>query len=105
MYCHFAAARRNGRPHWGQFNKMQALDTVMLYGDSLNSWREGLLALQRLTNSNDSIFSNNFTRQRGLEPAGIARDVTIRIDIDAAAKMSTIWPRAEERFQPAMAWQ
>ena len=77
MYCHYAAVRRNGRPHWGQFNKMQALDTVMLYGDSLNSWREGLLALERLTNSNDSaIFSNNFTSQRGLEPTGIARDVT-----------------------------
>jgi FAD/FMN-containing dehydrogenase len=77
MYCHYAAVRRNGRPHWGQFNKMQALDTVMLYGDSLNSWREGLLALQRLTSNNDSsIFSNNFTRQRGLEPSGIARDVT-----------------------------
>ena len=76
-YCHYAAVRRNGRPHWGQFNKMQALDTAVLYGDSLNSWREGLLALQRLTNSADSsIFSNAFTRRRGLEPAGIARDVT-----------------------------
>lgn len=77
MYCHYAAVRRNGRPHWGQFNKMQALDTAMLYGDSLNSWREGLLALERITEQADSrIFSNAFTRQRGLEPVGIARDVT-----------------------------
>jgi hypothetical protein len=77
LYCHYAAVRRNGRPHWGQFNKMQALDTAMLYGDSLNSWREGLLALQRLTQQADSsIFSNAFTRQRGLEPSGVARDVT-----------------------------
>jgi len=77
LYCHHAAVRRNGRPHWGQFNKMQALDTAMLYGDSLNSWREGLVALQRITNQPDSsLFSNAFTRQRGLEPSGIARDVT-----------------------------
>jgi hypothetical protein len=77
LYCHYAAVRRNGRPHWGQFNKMQALDTAMLYGDLLNSWREGLLALQRITQQPDSgIFSNAFTRQRGLEPVGIARDVT-----------------------------
>jgi hypothetical protein len=76
-YCHHAAVRRNGRPHWGQYNKMQALDTAMLYGDELNKWREGLLALQRLTQQADSkIFSNAFTRQRGLEPFGIARDVT-----------------------------
>src|SRR6476620_6233576 len=75
LYCHHAAVRRNGRPHWGQFNKMQALDTAMLYGDSLNSWREGLVALQRFTNQPDSsLFSNAFTRQRGLEPSGIARD-------------------------------
>jgi hypothetical protein len=72
-----AAVRRNGRPHWGQYNKMQALDTAMLYGDELNKWREGLLALQRVTQQADSkIFSNAFTRQRGLEPVGIARDVT-----------------------------
>lgn len=77
LYCHYAAVRRNGRPHWGQFNKLQGLDTAMLYGDSLNRWREGLLALQRLTEQQDSsIFSNPFTRQRGLEPTGIARDVT-----------------------------
>jgi len=75
LYCHYAAVRRNGWPHWGQFNKMQALDTAMLYGDSLNSWREGLLALQRLTlEADSSIFSNAFTRQRGLEPSGVARD-------------------------------
>ena len=77
LYCHHAAVRRNGRPHWGQFNKMQALDTAMLYGDALNSWREALLALERLTpQQNSTIFSNAFTQQRGLEPVGIARDVT-----------------------------
>jgi hypothetical protein len=76
LWCHHAAVRRGGRPHWGQFNKMQALDTAMLYGDLLNSWREGLLALQRITGQADSsIFSNAFTRQRGLEPEGVARDV------------------------------
>ena len=76
-YVHHAAVRRNGRPHWGQYNTMQALDTAMLYGDALNNWREALLALQGLTQMPDSrIFSNAFTRQRGLEPAGITRDVT-----------------------------
>ena len=40
-------------------------------------WREGLLALERITAQADSrIFSNAFTRQRGLEPVAIARDVT-----------------------------
>jgi hypothetical protein len=77
LWCHHAAVRRSGRPHWGQFNKMQALDTAMLYGDLLDRWREGLLALQRITGQADSsIFSNAYTRQRGLEPGGVSRDVT-----------------------------
>jgi len=77
LYCHHAAVRRGGRPHWGQFNKMQALDTSVLYGDLLNRWREGLLTLQRLAGQTDSsVFSNAYTRQRGLEPIGLTRDVT-----------------------------
>jgi Protein of unknown function (DUF3892) len=71
-YVHQAAVRRNGRPHWGQYNKLQALDVEMLYGDSLNQWREALLSVS----GTSAVFSNAFTRQRGLEPMAIVREVT-----------------------------
>jgi hypothetical protein len=71
-YVHQAAIRHNGRPHWGQYNKLDALTTAMLYGDSLNQWREALLKVS----GTSALFSNAFTRQRGLEPQGIVREVT-----------------------------
>src|SRR5262249_50043500 len=42
-YVHQAALRYGGRPHWGQYNKLDALDVEMLYGDKLSEWREALL--------------------------------------------------------------
>jgi len=71
-YVHQAAIRHNGRPHWGQYNKLDALTVAMLYGESLNEWREALLAVSGTSTQ----FSNAFTRQRGLEPNGLVREVT-----------------------------
>lgn len=71
-YVHEAAIRRNGRPHWGQYNKLDALNVAMLYGSALNEWREALLGVCGTSTQ----FSNAFTRQRGLEPRGIVREVT-----------------------------
>jgi hypothetical protein len=72
QYVHDAAVRHGGRPHWGQYNKLAELDVTMLYGDALSQWREALLSV----NGTSSVFSNAFTRQRGLEPQSIARAVT-----------------------------
>jgi hypothetical protein len=72
QYVHRAAVQRNGRPHWGQFNKLSEFNVAMLYGRALNQWREALLRV-----SGDSVlFSNDFCRARGLEPRSIARQVT-----------------------------
>jgi FAD/FMN-containing dehydrogenase len=71
-YVHQAAIRYNGRPHWGQYNKLDASTVSMLYGDALNQWRDALL---RVAGSSPA-FSNAFTRQRGLEPLGVVREVT-----------------------------
>jgi hypothetical protein len=72
QYVHRAAVQRNGRPHWGQYNKLSEFNVAMLYGSALNQWREALLRV-----SGDSVtFSNNFCRARGLEPRAIARQVT-----------------------------
>ena len=71
-YVHAAAVRHNGRPHWGQYNRLDALNVAMLYGSALNEWREALLGVS----GTSSQFSNAFTRQRGLEPLGIVREVT-----------------------------
>ena len=43
-----------------------------LYGTKLMRWREALANFQGQTH----LFSNNFTRQRGLEPTGLLRQVT-----------------------------
>jgi hypothetical protein len=71
-YLHQAAVRHNGRPHWGQYNKLDALNVAMLYGDTLSEWREAVFSVS----GDSTLFSNDFTRQRGLEPKGIARAVT-----------------------------
>jgi hypothetical protein len=71
-FVHQAAIRYNGCPHWGQYNKLDAVTVAMLYGDSLNAWREALFSVSNTS----TVFSNEFTRQRGLEPLGIVREVT-----------------------------
>ena len=61
-----------GRPHWGQYNKLDALDVALLYRSAIDEWREGLLMLS----GTSTRFSNAFTQARGLEPVSIAREVT-----------------------------
>jgi hypothetical protein len=71
-FVHKCAVRHNGRPHWGQYNKLDALTVSVLYGDLLNQWRA---ALHRVSGASVR-FSNAYTLQRGLEPVGIVRTVT-----------------------------
>ena len=71
-YVHRRAVARGGRPHWGQYNKLDAFDVAMLFGSSLNEWREALLQVS----GTSTRFSNEFSRSRGLEPVAIAREVT-----------------------------
>ena len=71
-FVHKLAVERNGRPHWGQYNKLDALDVSMLYGDALNKWREALLRVS----GTSTLFSNGYCRSRGLEPTAIIREVT-----------------------------
>ena len=72
QYVHRAAVQRGGRPHWGQYNKLDEFNVAMLYGNALNEWREALLKVS----GESRLFSNNFCRVRGLEPKSIARHVT-----------------------------
>ena len=71
-YLESAALRHNGRPHWGQYNKLDSLSVEMAYGSSLTQWREALLGVCGTSTQ----FSNSFTRQRGLEPTRVVRTVT-----------------------------
>jgi len=71
-YVHDLAVASGGRPHWGQYNKLDALDVSMLYGSALNRWREALLRVS----GTSMRFSNAFCRARGLEPTAIVREVT-----------------------------
>ena len=71
-YTEQAALAEDGRPHWGQENKLTAGQVARLYGNNLVRWREALLA----HTGTSTLFSNDFTRQRGLEPNGILRQVT-----------------------------
>lgn len=63
-FLHTAALERGGRPHWGQMNKLNEQQVSALYGKKLQNWCTAL----RLICDQSSTFSNNFTRQRGLEP-------------------------------------
>ena len=66
-----AAIAHGGRPHWGQFNKLVEAQVLGMYGAKLIDWREALLRVS----VESKLFSNNFTRQRGLEPANVIREV------------------------------
>jgi hypothetical protein len=79
-YVQQAAIRHNGRPHWGQENKLDAGTVAMMYGRALNDWREALFRI----NGPSVTFSNAFTRQRGLEPIGILRQVTCAMSADGS---------------------
>ena len=70
-YLQSAALRFGGRPHWGQYNKLNELQVMALYGANLMEWREALLRVC----GESTLFSNRFTRQRGLEPLNIVRQV------------------------------
>jgi hypothetical protein len=72
QYLQREALQRGGRPHWGQVNKLNELEVTALYGKNLIVWREALLRVS----GESAIFSNHFTRQRGLEPLNIVRQVT-----------------------------
>ena len=71
-YLQREGLQRNGRPHWGQVNKLDDIQVLTLYGANLIRWREALLRVSQ----ESTLFSNNFTRQRGLEPVEIPREVT-----------------------------
>lgn len=59
------ALELGGRPHWGQQNQLDARAVTQLYGERFERWRVQLGKVVGAT----STFSNNFTRERGLEPA------------------------------------
>jgi len=65
------AIAHGGRPHWGQINRLSEADVTRLYGENLVRWCEALLAVS----GTSTMFSNHYTRQRGLEPAGTAHRI------------------------------
>ena len=71
-YVHQAALRNGGRPHWGQYNKLDAVDVEILYGAALRDWREALIGVSDLS----TLCSNAYTLQRGLEPMSMVRAIT-----------------------------
>jgi hypothetical protein len=59
------AIELGGRLHWGQANNLLTQQIVSTqYGSLLESWKRSLWQVS----GNSTVFSNNFTRQRGLEP-------------------------------------
>jgi hypothetical protein len=71
-FVHQAAVDRGGRPHWGQINTLDDTQMTFLYGQARRNWQ---VALDRVS-GNSNVFSNSFTRQRGLEPVGASRKVS-----------------------------
>ena len=67
-----------GRPHWGQQNNLTRTQVLNLYPrERVMQWRR---ELRRIVGDSET-FSNNYTRQRGLEPSPPGADgatVTVR---------------------------
>ena len=72
-YVHQAAVRNGGRPHWGQYNKLDAVDTAMLYAGSLECVARGTHERQRHV---EALPRTHSPATRGLEPVSIIREVT-----------------------------
>jgi hypothetical protein len=58
------ALSMGGRLHWGQQNSLSEDDTRRLYRGNFSRWKDQLVRIAGAS----PVFSNNFTRQRGLEP-------------------------------------
>lgn len=80
QFVHQAAVDAGGRPHWGQINTLDDRQMLVLYGQQRKNWQT---ALHRVSGTS-TVFSNNFTRQRGLEPA------------DYAQKLAAVSPAADQ---------
>lgn len=76
-YVHDKAMEHGGRPHWGQYNKMSQQHVGLLYHDSVTIWREALYRVSK----GSMIFSNAFTRQRGLEPLETTDDISYLVPL------------------------
>jgi hypothetical protein len=72
QFVHDTAVAHGGRPHWGQINTLNDRQMLVLYGQQRRNWQ---IALNRVSGAS-TIFGNNFTRQRGLEPANAIPKVT-----------------------------
>ncbi len=69
QFVHYQALAHGGRPHWGQYNKMDARWVSQLYGKRLHRWHHALWKVSRASDR----FSTDFTRQRGLDPTALRR--------------------------------
>lgn len=61
-----------GRPHWGQKNNIGVREVTRLYGENLAEWRRQLEKIVQ----GSPMFSNEYTKQRGLEPGISIREVS-----------------------------
>jgi hypothetical protein len=68
------AISMGGRPHWGQQNNLDGSQVKQLYGENLRQWQTRLHSIV----GQSATFSNNYTRQRGLEPLAVP-DPTMKL--------------------------
>jgi hypothetical protein len=79
-----AALDCGGRMHWGQINELTEDQVLNGYGSNLTKWSEALFAVS----GTSSVFSNEFTRKRGLEPRGWQPMAVQRLVADQALTSS-----------------
>jgi hypothetical protein len=67
-----------GVPHWGQKNDLTITQVRSIYGEKVEIWKN---QLERIVGSS-ATFSNDYTRQRGLEPIDSLRRVRAVVRAD-----------------------
>lgn len=72
-FVHDKALAHGGRPHWGQYNKLDQPWVESLYGKNLRRWHHALWTLTRASDR----FSSDFTRKRGLDPENLRRVTSV----------------------------
>jgi hypothetical protein len=72
-FVHYQALAHGGRPHWGQYNKLDQPWVESLYGKNLRRWHHALWALTRASDR----FSSDYTRKRGLDPENLRRVTSV----------------------------
>lgn len=95
------ALELGGRLHWGQANNLLTQQVVAAqYGNMLESWRRSLWRVS----GDSTVFSNAFTRQRGLEPLAARSGLAVAVPAPDQLLIARSGALQSKSWAPTTGW-